>query len=95
MDEPSGSRHAELRDDVGMHRGSGRGGEGEDRYGSRAVAQSGQVLADHAVIGTKIVTPLRNTMRFVDGDKSRRTLCEHLGKTGNAETLRSDEKKIE
>ena len=53
------------------------------------------MLADHAVVGTKVMPPLRDAVSLVNGDERGRTFGEHLGKTGNAQSLRCDEEKVE
>ena len=95
VNEAGGCGHAELRDDVGLHRGRGRGCEREHRNAIGAVAQRGQILSEHAVVGAKIVTPLRDAVRLVNGDERGRTLGEHLRKSGNAKAFGRDEKKVE
>ena len=82
-------------DDVGLHGWRRGGGQGEDGHGTRTVAQSGQVLADHAVVGAKVVTPLRDAVGLVDGDERGRALGEHLGEAGNAQALGRDEEEVE
>ena len=95
VDEAGGTDHAELREDVGLHGWRGGGGEGENGNACGTVAQSGKVLADHAVVGAEIVAPLRDAMGLVDGDERGRTLGEHLRKARNAQPLGSDEKEVE
>lgn len=53
------------------------------------------MLAEHAVVGAKVVAPLRDAVRLVDGDESGRTFREHLGKAGNTQALGSDKQEVE
>ena len=54
-----------------------------------------EVIAQGAVVGAKVVPPLRDAMRFVDGDQRGRTAGEHLREAGNAHAFGSDEEKVE
>ena len=58
--------HPQVLHDVGLHLGRRRGGERDDR---NIVADEIEHLADAAVLGAEIVTPLRNAVGFVDGDE--------------------------
>jgi len=95
VDEAHGLNHSELRGNVGLDGWRCGGGKSENRNRTRTVAQCGNVLPDHAVVGTEIVAPLRNAVGFVDGDEGRWALGQHLWKAGNAQALRCDEKKVE
>ena len=57
--------------------------------------QHGEIAAEQPVIGPEIVAPLRNAMRFIDGDEGRFALREHLGKTTDAQTLRGDKQELQ
>ena len=59
---------AELRDDVVLDRRRGGGGERENGT-RRTVAQRRQILSEHAVVGAKVVAPLRDAVGLVDGDE--------------------------
>jgi hypothetical protein len=91
VDETHGIVESELRQDIVLHDGGGRGGKRQHRRGTQQV----QVLAEHAVVGAKIVAPLRDAVRLVDGDKGWLALAEHLGEAGNAKPLRRDEEKLQ
>ena len=52
-------------------------------------------MSDHAVVGAEVVTPLRNTVRLVDGDERRRALGKHLRKTWYAKPLGRDKQEVE
>ena len=91
VDETRGLIERQLHGDIVLHDGRGGCGERDDRRG----AQGRQILAEHAVIGAEIVAPLRNAMRFVDGDERRLALGEHFGKAGDAQTLRRDEEELQ
>ena len=91
----AGLDHAELGEDVGLDGWRCGGGEGEDGHAAGTVAKRGQVLADHAVVGTKVVTPLRDAVGLVDGDERGRALGEHLREAGNAKAFWGDEEEVE
>ena len=54
-----------------------------------------QMLADGAVVGPEIVTPLRNAVRLVDRDQARLALRQHLREPPHPQPLRRDEQKVE
>ena len=54
-----------------------------------------QVLAEHAVVRPEIVAPLRNAVRFVDGDEGGLALRQHFGKARHPEPFRRDEEKLQ
>ena len=87
----AGWSSAKLHGDIVLHDGRGGGGQGDDRRG----AQGRQVLAEHAVVGAEIVAPLRDAVRFVDGDERRLALGEHFGKAGDAQALGRDEEELQ
>ncbi len=53
-----------------------------------------QVLAQHAVVRSKVVAPLRDAVRFVDGDQRGLSFGEHLWKARNAEPFGSDKQEL-
>ena len=71
--------------------GRGRGRQRQD--GRRP--QRRQVLAQHPVVGAEVVTPLRDAMRFVDGDERRLALGQHLGKPRHAQPFRRNEEELQ
>ena len=60
----------------------------------RCRPQRRQIAAEQPVIRAKIMSPLRNAMRFVNGDQRRLALREHLRKTRHAQPLRRDKQKL-
>ena len=46
-------------------------------------------------VGSEVVTPLRDTVRLVDGDQAERAPRQQLGKTRDAQPFRSDEQEVE
>ena len=58
-------------------------------------AQRGEVVAEGAVVGAKVVAPLRDAVGFVDGDERGLALGEHLGEAGDAHALGGDEEEVE
>ncbi len=78
-------------ENVGLNVWRGRGRQRQ--YRSRT--QRRQVLAQHPVIGTEVVAPLRDAMRFVDGDQGRLALGQHLAKAGNPQPLRRNEEELQ
>ncbi len=91
VDEEGRAVKRELGDDVLLDRGGGRGGKGDDGRG----AERGEVLAERAVVGAKVVSPGGDAMRFIDSDERRFAAGEHLGKAGNAHALGRDEEELE
>ena len=53
------------------------------------------VLAEHPVVGAKIVSPLRDAVRLVDSDERGLTLGEHFNETGNTQPLRREEEELQ
>ena len=53
------------------------------------------MLAQGAVVGAEVVSPLGDAVGFVDCDEGGFTLGEHLGEARNAHSLGGDEEKIE
>ena len=82
---------AKLGEDVALDGWRGRRGECDDR----GRTQGGKVLAEHAVVGAKIMAPLGDAVGFVDGDQGRLALGEHLGEAGDAKAFRGDEEELE
>ena len=91
MDEERGVGEVELGDDVTLYGGRGGGGEGEDGRG----AKGGEVVAEGAVVGAKIVAPDADAVGLVDGDEGGLAAGKHLGETGDAHALGSDEEEVE
>ena len=54
-----------------------------------------QILAEHPVVGPEIVSPLRDAVRFVDGDQRRLALRQHLRKAAHPQALRRDEQELQ
>ena len=77
----------QLHGDVILNDGRGRGGQSDHRRW----AQAGQVLPQHAVIRPEIVSPLRNAVCLVNGNKGQRSLGQQVGETGHMQPLRRDE----
>ena len=65
VDEERGLRELELGDDVLLDGGGGGGGERDDGCG----AEGGQVVAEGAVVGAKVVAPGGDAVGLVDGDE--------------------------
>ena len=57
--------------------------------------ERGQVLAQHPVVGAEVVSPLRDAMRFVDGDQRRLALGQHLAEARHAQPLRRNEEELQ
>ena len=91
MDETGLVVEAELVADIVLHNDGGGGGEGDYRGG----AKGGEVAAEEAVIRAEIVTPLRDAMRFVNGDEGGFALGEHLREADDAEAFGGDEEELE
>ena len=91
MDEFSGAGEAELGEDVALDGWGCCRGEGYD-WGW---AQGGEVLAEHSVVGAKVVSPLGDAVGFVDGDECGLALGEHFGEAGDAKALGGDEEELE
>ena len=81
----------ELRDDVVLHRGRRRGRERDDRCRT----QERQALAQHAVLRTEVVPPLRDAVGFVDRDEGREPAGQQLGEARHLEPLGGDEEEVE
>ena len=64
MDEFFGCGEAELGEDVALN-GWGCGCSERDDWGG---TQGGKVLAEHAVVRAKVVSPLGDAVGFIDGD---------------------------
>ncbi len=90
-----GSDHAELREDVRLHGGRGGRRQRDDRRGIERTAQTGQILAQHAVVGTEVVAPLRDAMRLVDRDQRQLALGQHLREPRHAQPFRRNEQKLQ
>ena len=96
MNELLRSHHSELREDVGLYSRRGRRRESNYRCNRIAgAAQPWQVLAEHAVVGPEVMTPLRNAVRFVDGNQSKLPLGQHLNKARYAQPLWSNEEELQ
>jgi len=91
MDESGRVEQAKLLDNIILHDGGCRGGE--RHHGSWA--QRREVLPQHAVVRTKVVSPLRNAVRFVNRNQVGFALGKHLGKPFNAQPLRGNEHKLQ
>ena len=91
VNELRGLDHSQLLHNVGLHRWRGRSRQRQHR--SRT--QRGQVLAEHPVIGTEVVAPLRDAMRLVNGDQRRLALGQHLAEARNPQTLRRNEEELQ
>src|SRR5471032_2108447 len=61
----------------------------------RRRTQRGEILPQHAVIRTEIVSPLRDAVCLVNGNQVRLPLGQHLEEPGNAQPLRGDEQKLQ
>ena len=88
---PRRAAQAELRHDVALHHGRGRRGERHHR----CRPQHRQALSEQPIVGAKIMTPLRDAMRFVDGDEPERAPREELRETGDAQAFGRNEQIIE
>jgi len=91
VDEERRVIEAELSDDIFLYQR--RGGCCKCDNGCRS--KRFDALTECAVVGTEVMAPLRDAMRFVDGYEGERTLGEHLGKARDTKPLRSDEEKVE
>ena len=90
MDEVLDRAQPKLRRDVFLHQRRRRRGKRQRRRRT----ESRQILAQHAVIRAKVVTPLRDAVRFIDGDQRGLSLGQHLRKAGHAQPLGSDKQKL-
>ena len=81
----------ELSGDVFLHQR--RGGGGQRQHRSRAQAR--QILAKHPIVGAKVVAPLRNAVRFIDGDQRWFSLGQHFGKARHPKPFGSDKQELQ
>ncbi len=79
----TGLAEVQLFHDVGLHALGGGGSEGHDGDVRQFGAQAGEL----AVLGTEIVTPFADAMRFVDGQLGDVPGAEVLDKAGEHEAL--------
>lgn len=84
-------RQAELHHDVLLHE---RRRRGRERYHWRWT-QLRQTLAQQSIVWSKIVTPLRNAVGFVDGDQTQLPPPEQLRKAGDTQALWRDKQEIQ
>ena len=91
MDELQRVAKAELIDDVALHQRGRRRGQRDHR--SRT--QQRQAFVEHAVLGSKIVAPVRDAVGFVDGDQDRLAPGEHFREARDAEPFGRDEQEVE
>ena len=83
--------HPQLGHNVGLHRGGRRSRQRHHRRRVIARPQLRQVLAQHPVVGAKVVPPLRDAVRFVNGDERQFALGQHLRETRHPQPLRRNE----
>ena len=57
--------------------------------------QGWKVIAQGAIVGAEVVTPLRDTVSLVDGDEGEWSLREHLREAGDAEAFGCDKEELE
>jgi hypothetical protein len=91
VNEPRQLRKAELLRNVVLdewRRGCGQGDDGRR-------PQFRKVLAEPAIVRTEVVTPLLNAVRLIDSDQSRFALRQHFRETGQPQSFRRDEKKLQ
>ena len=81
-----GFRDLEVASDVGGHFRSSGGGEGEDA-GDPEIARK---LGELEVVRTKVVSPLRDAVRFIDGEKRNVRAGEPVPEVLVGEPFRSD-----
>ena len=84
-DEGVGLLHAEVFDDILLHLGGGRSGEGQDRH---LGVDGGDGVAQAAVFGTEVVAPFRDAVGLVDGEERDGDLLQELHRLGFREGLR-------
>ena len=70
-----------------------RRGGGQRQHRRRPQAR--QTLAQEPVVGTEVVAPLRDAVRFVDRDQGRAATLQEFDEAGHAEPLGRDEEKVE
>ncbi len=75
-DETGGAVQAEALADVPARLRIGGGGQGEERHRRKELAQA----AELEILGAKIVPPLRDAVRLVDGEQRHRHLLQPLRK---------------
>ena len=91
MDEAVVGFEIQLRDDVALH--DGRRGRGQRDH--RGGTERGEPLAQHTVVGAKVVPPLRNAVGLVDGDQCGLGAGEELGEARHAQSLGRDKEEVE
>lgn len=91
VNEQCRTGESQLSRDIFLNQWCRRRGKRHHRRGT----QSGQVLAQHAIVETEIMAPLGDAVRFVNCDERRFPLSEHLGKTSYAQPLGRDEQKLQ
>jgi len=91
MDEQGRVAKLKLRDNITLDsRGCGCRQSNHWRW-----TQDGQVVAQGAVVGPKIVAPCTDAVRFVDRNQRGPTSCQAFHKAGNTQPLRCNEQELE
>jgi len=91
VDEERRIAEVKLRDDVLLHGGRGGCCERNDWRG----AKRGQVFAESAIVGTKVVAPGADAVSLVDRNQARFTSRQHLREAGNAHPFGRDEEEVQ
>ncbi len=91
-DKRVGFNQAELLDDVGTNVGRGGGGEGN---GLNAASKRFDYRLQAQVVGTKVVAPGRDAMRFVNRKERNTDGLQRFEKTAAAKAFRRDVDELE
>ena len=77
--------------DVILHARGSRGGQRQHDRHMELIARLGNMQ----IIGAKVVPPLREAMRFVDGEQADRDAAERFPKGATAQMFRRNEHDLE
>ena len=90
-DDALGLLESEQVNDVILHARRGGGGQRQHDRRVEVIARVGDVQ----IIGAKVVAPLRQAVRFVDGEQADRDAAERFTKGAAAQPLRRNEHDLE
>ena len=82
---------AEARDDLLPRAHVGGGGERDPRHAGEFPLQD----VEREVVGAEVVAPLRNTMRFVDGEEGDLCLVQEFQRARLQQALRRDVQEVD
>ena len=86
VDEHLGPADVQRLQDVGAGAGIGGGGQGHGRHRGEARLQPPQI----AIVGPEVMPPLRDAVRFVDGDEGQVQLGQPVEQPGRGQPLGRD-----